>query len=135
MLCELRFFNHSDNRNDPSHFVTFQRTYHCLLYESHTCKSNLMDGESEGAAEGLIDNDGISEGAADGFADVLGKSEGAAEGLNDTQGKAEGAAEGLLLFVALVSFHDRLRRWGAPRYSSKRREYERRVRFESEMKP
>ena len=92
MLCELRFFNHSDNRNDPSHFVTFQRTYHCLLYESHTCKSNLMDGESEGAAEGLIDNDGISEGAADGFADVLGTSDG------DDDGKSSGLDDDSELF-------------------------------------
>ena len=67
--------------------IPISRTYHCLLYDSHTCKSNAMDGKPEGTEVGVLEGMGVG----------LFEGEGVMVGLGDvvvTTGETDGPVEG-----------------------------------------
>jgi hypothetical protein len=79
----------------PIH-IPIPRTYHCLLYDSHTCKSNTMDGKPEGTeddvSEGMVVGLFVGEGLMVGLGDVV-------MTIGDTDGPEEGC--GSIVVVGL----------------------------------
>jgi len=84
----------------------------------------ISDGGSEGFADtlgmidayadGRIENEGTSDGAAEGFADTLGMFDGAKEGPTDNEGASDGAAEGLADIRGKALMRDSMRHWANP---------------------
>ena len=60
------------------------------LIELETLTEGLVDGESEGLRDGLIDVDGLADGLTEGLIEVDGLVEGLTEGLIEVEGLADG---------------------------------------------